>query len=288
MPIIVDCDPGWDDCLTLLLLLAKDNFDVSITSVWGNEDVDATTLNARRMTYYCGRPDVPVFRGSSSDQAIKKGTIPSAALRSRVVEKLPARGMEGGTDAVSKLVEAANLYARDLTILAIGSMTNIAKAIQKDEAAMKTVGRLIVTGGTCKESRTDEFNLGADQGATDVLLAADLKPFIITFDTEMTMNCGKWAQDTLKGKKTKFADFYAAVIDDQLSQNNPEANDGVFDQLAVLFMLDENNFGWKQRTIRVEYPNGTIVDDSNRGHPARVVGDLDKKKIYDLMFSRLS
>lgn len=288
--LILDCDPGWDDCLVMLLLFAKRDIDVlCITTVWGNEDVQRTTTNARRMTYYCGRSDVPIYPGAM--QPFKPSSVALPCPTSNVVEVLPALGtVVIGTYAPEMLVDMARKHGPDLTILGIGSMTNIAAAVQTDRAAMKRVGTLVITGGSYKDYQTHEFNLGCDPVATQMLLDADLNPVIITFDTEMTMNRGASAQERMRaaGKKgNRYAGFYAEVVDDQLSQNNKEANEGVFDQLAALYALDPSVFTLNQKTIVIDYhdPSGRIRDDP-AGRPARIA-TVDVDRAYDLLFRRL-
>ena len=89
--LVIDTDPGWDDALVLVLLLAKRDIDVlCVTTVWGNENVADTTTNARRMTYCCGRPDIPVYPGCM--QALKPVSIEVPCPPSSVVRALPLSG----------------------------------------------------------------------------------------------------------------------------------------------------------------------------------------------------
>ena len=83
---------------------------------------------------------------------------------------------------------------------------------------------------------------------------------------------------------TKWATFYADVIDDQLSQNNSEVNKGVFDQLAALYVLEPSLFNLEPMAIRIE--SGRIVPDP-AGHPARVARSINIDAAYKLLFSRL-
>ena len=283
--LVIDTDPGWDDALVLVLLLAKRDIDVLCdTTVWGNENVADTTTNARRMTYCCGRPDIPVYPGCM--QALKPVSIEVPCPPSSVVRALPPLGtVVNGKYAPEMLTAMARAHGPELTILAIGSMTNIATAIELDKAAMKTVGTLVVTGGTCSDRKTHEFNLGSDPLATNKLLEAGLNPVMITFDVEMTMNKGVWAQQKMKDMNTKWATFYAKVIQDQLDQKNDEANEGVFDQLAALYALQPSLFNLEPTTIRVE--SGRIIRDP-AGHPVRMAKIVNIDAAYDLLFKRLA
>src|SRR4051794_316673 len=64
-PVIVDCDPGWDDLIALMVVLsAREVLDLkAVTTVFGNEDVEATTRNALALLALAGWSAVPVFRG---------------------------------------------------------------------------------------------------------------------------------------------------------------------------------------------------------------------------------
>ena len=64
-PIILDCDPGHDDAIALLLAVASPEVElVGVTTVSGNQTVDKTTNNALRVLELAGRTDIPVYRGA--------------------------------------------------------------------------------------------------------------------------------------------------------------------------------------------------------------------------------
>jgi purine nucleosidase len=286
---VLDTDPGWDDALVLVLLLAKPDIDLlSITTAWGNEDVQWTTTNARRMTHYLGRDDIPIYVGATAGLTPTSVALPCPP--SNVVASLPFDGtaVVRGPYAPDMLAKMARTHGSDLTILGIASMTNLAGAVQADRAAMRSV-HLVITGGSfCKDKQTHEFNLGCDAVATRMLLEADLNPVIITFDTETTMNRGKEAQQKMRdaGAKNKYATFYADVIQDQLNQNNLESNQGVFDQLAALYALDPSVFTLEQTKIVLhDDPTGWIERDSSGARAQIATVKVDEA--YNLLFSRL-
>ncbi|MBV1708900.1 MAG: nucleoside hydrolase, partial [Erysipelothrix sp.] len=72
IPLIIDCDPGHDDAIALLIALASDKFDLKgITTVGGNQTVEKTTSNALKILELVGRTDVPVVRGRSNPMMSK-------------------------------------------------------------------------------------------------------------------------------------------------------------------------------------------------------------------------
>src|SRR5579871_3294853 len=65
-PIVIDCDPGHDDAVALMLACASPAVElVGVTTVAGNQTVEKTTTNALKILELCGRPDVPVARGAA-------------------------------------------------------------------------------------------------------------------------------------------------------------------------------------------------------------------------------
>ena len=66
-PIVLDCDPGHDDAIALLLALASPELEVlGVTTTYGNQTVEKTTANALRVLELAGRSDVPVARGAAA------------------------------------------------------------------------------------------------------------------------------------------------------------------------------------------------------------------------------
>ena len=64
-PIILDCDPGHDDAIALLLAVASPELElVGVTTVSGNQTLDKTTANALRVLEFAGRSDIPVYAGA--------------------------------------------------------------------------------------------------------------------------------------------------------------------------------------------------------------------------------
>jgi len=65
-PIILDCDPGHDDAIALLLAIASPEVElIGVTTVAGNQTIDKTTNNALRILELAGRSDIPVYRGAN-------------------------------------------------------------------------------------------------------------------------------------------------------------------------------------------------------------------------------
>src|SRR3954470_22013185 len=127
-PIILDCDPGHDDAIALLLAVASPELElVAVTTVAGNQTVDKTTNNALRVLELAGRADIPVFRGADRPflrkQDVAAHVHGESGLDGPDLPQPTAR--EQDEHAVDYL--AREIRARDgrITLVPIGPLTNI-------------------------------------------------------------------------------------------------------------------------------------------------------------------
>ena len=180
-PIIIDCDPGSDDALAIILAI-KAGMDVkAICSVTGNGRIDTTTRNACNILSLCDRSDIPVYRGSV------------AALNQEVPETVDAFGDDGlggyadsiasdkteeSVPAVDFLVDYVIAHPGEVTLFAIGPCTNVALAIRRYERFAPSLKRLIIMGGaksTGNMSPVAEYNFWADPLAAHEVLQAGIR-----------------------------------------------------------------------------------------------------------------
>lgn len=168
--VIIDCDPGIDDSLALMLALASPELEIlGITTVAGNVPSDLGAKNALKILNHCHRLDIPVYCGASKP------------LKRTYVSAQDTHGADGLGE--SKLPEVSHPYhlgasdfinqalynEPDLTIITLGPLTNIAQAHQKAPAAWKNCGRLVSMGGNFKSfgncSPVAEYNYWCDPDA---------------------------------------------------------------------------------------------------------------------------
>ena len=177
--IIIDTDPGIDDAIAILLALsAKQELDVvALTTVNGNVTIDKNTKNACRILEIVGRCDIPVYRGSekplvcpvrSSEEVHGKDGLGDTGLPEP--KKVPE-----AEDAVDFLVRRAREEKGELTLLPIGPLTNIAKAVQRDAEFAKNIKEVVIMGGGEKLGNITpvaEFNFWEDPEAAKIVFEA--------------------------------------------------------------------------------------------------------------------
>ncbi|MCA6287183.1 nucleoside hydrolase [Phenylobacterium sp.] len=191
LPLIIDCDPGVDDALALLLALAApEALEVlAITTVAGNVGGDLTARNAGLIRDLAGRPDIPVFAGL--DRPLLRATVAAdhfhgATGLGDLPVSTPARGPEP-EPAVDHLVRV--LRARpvgEVTLALLGPMTNLAEAIRRAPDIAPRIRQVVAMGGARREggniTASAEFNIHADPDAADIVARSGVKLVLLGLD----------------------------------------------------------------------------------------------------------
>jgi purine nucleosidase len=197
LPVIIDCDPGVDDAVAILLALASPELDVlGITTVAGNVAADLTAKNARKACELAGRRDMAVFAGCEKP-----------LLRLQVFGKYAAGGGLAGDTLPEPTMPLGSLHAVDflrttliaprparVTLCTLGPLTNVAVALALDPGIAGRIERIVAMGGAFaafgNRSPAAEFNVLADPHAAQIVLqsgvAIDLLPLDLTFQALAT------------------------------------------------------------------------------------------------------
>lgn len=178
-PVWLDADPGFDDWLTMLMLAAHPRLRwLGLSVVAGNAPLDLTLTNALRIRHHYGL-QVPVYAGCA---------LPLAGALETAQRVLGAFGMAttgaalpevddvaDGDDGVAALLAALHASAEPVTLLAIGPLTNIARALQAEPDIGARVAELVLMGGSTERGNhtpAAEFNVYADPEAADIVFNA--------------------------------------------------------------------------------------------------------------------
>ena len=181
VPIALDCDPGQDDAIAILVAARYAEL-VAITTVNGNVGLDLTTRNALVTTQIAGL-DVPVHAGASR---------PLVAAPQHAEHIHGSSGLDGpwlppverspaGHDAAGELI-ALSHRIDGLWVVATGPLTNVALAIHRDPGFVHRIAGLAVMGGGVgvgNVTAAAEFNAWADPEATAIVHASGVRPVML-------------------------------------------------------------------------------------------------------------
>lgn len=179
IPTVIDCDPGIDDALALLLALGTPELDVlAITCVAGNRPVEQTALNARRILDLAGAHNVPVHSGCARPLAQPEPFCNLVhgedGLGGVALPPPTALHTEHAVDALLRLLQ--DHAPGTLRLVAIGPLTNLALAEIKQPGVLRRAAQLDIMGGAAfvpgNVKAHAEFNFYADPLAAQTVLAS--------------------------------------------------------------------------------------------------------------------
>lgn len=185
---MIDCDPGHDDAIALLLALAQDEWAVDgITVVAGNQTLDKTVRNTLQTLTVAGRSDVPVFAGV--DRPMVRDLVTAEHVHG-------ASGLEG-PELPEPAVAAQPLHAVDwlathlrgqpepIDIVATGPLSNIGSLLRRAPDVVDKIRRIVLMGGAITEGNitpSAEFNIYVDPEAAHVVVTSGLPVTMVGLD----------------------------------------------------------------------------------------------------------
>ena len=178
IPVIIDCDPGQDDAVMLLMALACPELDIQgITTVAGTVPLDLTQRNARLMVDLTGRTDVPVFAGCDRplNRPLKTAENVHGSTGIDGYPICPPRTPLQDDHAVDFMVQTLLSAAEaEVTLVPTGPLTNVASAIRREPAILPNIRRIVLMGGALREggntTTSAEFNIFVDPEAAQTVL----------------------------------------------------------------------------------------------------------------------
>ena len=188
MKAIIDTDPGTDDALALIIALSAPDLDVvALTTVGGNARLAHTTRNALRLLAYMGRHEVPVYKGASRPMVGRFQYAYSVHGPGGMTTRLPPTVLcPQATPAANYLVEAARGLRGELTLIVLGPLTNVARAIRREPEFTAWLKQVVVMGGTLETPGNvtphAEFNFYNDPVAAEVVLSSGVPIRLVGLD----------------------------------------------------------------------------------------------------------
>lgn len=148
--IILDCDPGMDDSMAIVMAVKSPDLELlAVTTVNGNYPVDVTCVNARKVLELLGREDIPVARGMANPMVRPSPSDPFTHGKDGQAEnflpdpKTPLSPLH----AVDMIIETVKKYPGEVTILCTGPMSNLAMAITKAPEIKEMIAGVIAISG---------------------------------------------------------------------------------------------------------------------------------------------
>ena len=227
--ILIDTDPGVDDAFAIFLAMRSPELHVeAMTTVCGNVSVTQATQNLLTILGVLDLDEFPIIAQGAAEPLVKPLVMAThvhgddglgnvSQLQNRDGSPLYAQAntsisSESGVDLI---LEMAARYPDELTIIALGPLTNIAKAIRKDAEKMQRVQKIVVMGGAFEEygnvTTTAEFNIFVDPHAAHEVCHFDVPIHIVPLDaTHQVILTGERLHAEVDRREGKVSHFLKA------------------------------------------------------------------------------
>jgi purine nucleosidase len=303
--IILDCDPGQDDAIAILLALGSpEEIELlGITTVAGNVPLGLTRVNARKVVELAGRQDIPVWSGCDRPLVRPLETAEyvhgESGLNGAVLPE-PETALQPGhaVDAIIELVMARP--PRSVTICAVGPLTNVAMAIRKEPHLTQRVKEIVLMGGAIELGNVTpaaEFNIHVDPHAADIVFRAGIPIVMFGLDvTHQVLVTGERLAriGAIGGRVASAAhgllDFFNRF--DMERYDAPGAP--LHDPCVIAWLIDPSIFSGKNCPVEIELEGRsagrTLVDwwNSDRRPPnATVMKEVDAERFFTLLTERI-
>ena len=302
--VIIDCDPGHDDSIALLLALQSEMLNVhGVTTVAGNQTLAKTTENARRTLALADREDVPVASGMS-EPMVRDLTIADHVHGES--------GLDGPTlpnpeqppideDAVDFIAQEAR-RSNGLTLIPTGPLTNVGMLLKRYPGIESDIDRIVLMGGGIYEGNITpaaEFNIYVDPEAAALVFDSDIPVTMVGLEVTRAARVSIDEFNRFRNLGSDVGVIVAELLEFFLEYHREQFDwNGVpiHDACAVAEVIDEEIIETKPMHVTVEtdsnHADGQTICDVHGvtdAKPNTTVGvDIDRDQFVDLLVEVLS
>jgi len=302
IPVIIDCDPGHDDAIALIMAFGSDNLEIKgVTTCAGNQTPDKTLNNALRVLSFINA-NITVAQGALVPIIRKLMTSPEVHGETGLdgPELPPPTLKPSQLNADQLIMKILNESEEKITLIPTGPLTNIGILLSSHPEAKDKIEKIVLMGGAAKGGNWTpgaEFNILVDPEAADIVFKSGIPIVMCGLDVTHKAMIYKNETEKFRSIGNKTGKLVAELLDFFDIFHRKEgfgfAGAPLHDPCAVAYAIDPTIFTTKDYFVEIETSGeqtlgATVVDFKNRyGKPknVKVVMDLDREKFIDLMYS---
>src|SRR5712692_4011335 len=301
--IILDCDPGHDDAMAILLAHGCPEIDlVAITTVAGNHTLDLTTLDALRVCTLAGITSVPVAAGCAAP--LVRPLVTATEIHGE-------SGLEGHTwgeptvrlvpeHAVDVIVDLVMAAPGDITIVPIGPLTNIAMAVRREPRIVDRVREVVLMGGSYTRGNVTpaaEFNIYVDPEAAAIVFEAGWRVTMIGLEVTQMAGATREVVERIAALGNPVSDAVVGMLGflrEQVMRETGIDAPHIHDACAVACVAHPELVTYQDARVDVEvtgrFTSGMTVTDFRPGAAfnSKVGTSLDVPAFWDLFINALA
>jgi pyrimidine-specific ribonucleoside hydrolase len=304
VPILLDCDPGHDDAVAMLLAAGDDRVDLrAITTVAGNCPLDLATLNARRVAALAGLHDVPIAAGAAGPLRGELVTAPDIHGESGLdgYELTTGEAALDPRPALELMAAALEAAEEPLTLVPTGPLTNVAQLLTARPDLRERIREIVLMGGSTARGNVTpaaEFNIFVDPEAAAIVFESGLPLTMIGLNlTHQALATREVLERVraLPGEPARAVEGWMEFFGGAYERVHGIFAPPVHDPCTVALLIDPGLIESAEAFVAVEtegrWTRGmTVVDLAGRfgeAPNARVAMQLDAPRFWDLVIGAL-
>lgn len=306
LPIILDCDPGHDDAIALVLALASPELEVkAVTSSAGNQTPDKTLRNVLQMLTLLKRSDIPVAGGAV--KPLMRDLIIADNVHGETGLDGPALPEPGfapqNCTAVELMAKVLRESPEPVTLVATGPQTNVALLLNSHPELHAKIARIVIMGGAMglgNWTPAAEFNIYVDPEAAEIVFQSGIP--VVMAGLDVTHRAQIMADDIerFRAINNPVARTVAELLDFFMEYHKTEKwgfqGAPLHDPCTIAWLLKPEIFTTARRWVGVEtqgkYTQGMTVVDyfmlSGNEPNTDIMLDIDRQAFVDLLAERLA
>ncbi len=304
MPIILDCDPGHDDAIAIILAAVSDTLDLkAITTVGGNQTVAKTTKNALNILSFI-KKDIPVAKGA--DQPIRRPleiapeVHGDSGLDGPVLPQSDKKAVDiNAYDLMAQIIEKSD---EKVTLVATGPLTNIAIFLISNPHLHHKIEQISIMGGCAiggNWTASAEFNILVDPEAAAIVFRSGIPVIMAGLDVTHKAQIREKEIAQIKAQGGKVAIFVGELLDFFIKFHKEVVGFDfapLHDPCAIAYLINPKMFKSKKVNVEIdlagEHTVGATVADlrgvTNRKPNVELLLDVDIEQYMDLIIESVN
>jgi inosine-uridine nucleoside N-ribohydrolase len=303
--VVIDCDVGVDDALALILAFHSPELEVeAVTGVNGNVPLDTVFANIQKVLTLIEPKSRPLI-ARGADRPLKGNTIHAHSVHGKTglgEAKIVLREGEewwekfpGSADEL--ILKLAYQFPNELTLIAVGPLTNLALGIQRNLEGMKKLKEIVIMGGAVRTRGNTtpyaEFNIFSDPLAAQIVFESGLPITLVPLDvTHQVFLIPDWMEEQVKPLNTPFSNFLIEATGYNIETHRFRNRESIFlhDPLAVGVGIDPDLVRIEKVPLQVETREGEYygkIIEVKEGPVINVCLGVDAERFLELFVSGL-
>lgn len=269
--VILDCDPGHDDAIAILMLGGYPGFDLlGICTVNGNLDLEGTTRNALNVCQWLNL-DVPVLKGCAQPLVREVRQIKTTHGKTGMdgPDFPPCTKAPETQSAIDFIIEQIHRYPKEVTLVITGPMTNVALAMRKDPGIIPLLHEVVFMGGSWGYGNVTpaaEFNIWADAEAAKVVISSGVPMTMMGLDLTRQALCTPEVIARMEKIGTKAAQLFAELMKFFSARHKEKfgwPGGPIHDSTCVAFLIDPSCIETRPMFCDVDISDGPSYGRTN-------------------------